>query len=1151
MTLHRQSNIDPAPRKARLAIALLLATMGLSACDDNHSHQADTANTRTDFGDEYWAELAQAYQPYEKPPLGAAYPPEEWQSVGQWSEVVDWPLIATGAANLPDGRVLAWSSQKVDDFVGNIESTHGTIYDPNSHSFSDTPSSSHDMFCAGVSMLDDGRVFVAGGGKTVTTTSIFDATEFTEIEPMVLSRWYPTSTTLPTGQVLTSLGTLTAPYPEIWTDGLGWDLLGDKSLEAIIEDESIPYRDWYPALNVAPDGSLFHPGHMPELFSVKLDDDDHIHSHGKNMIGNESRLYNTTVMYDIGKMLVAGGGENTTSDASIMDLTGATPQLIATNPMINARSMQNSVVLPNGEVLVIGGNTSGVQFSDDGTVLEPEIWNPISEQWSAMARHDRPRNYHSTALLLKDARVLSTGGGLCGQCATNHQNGEIFSPPYLFDAQGDLIARPVISSGDTEAFPGETIGLSGSDDIVKFNMLRLVAITHHHSTDQRLVPIDHVKTAVGEYSLTLQSNPNVLIPGYYWVFGMNQNGTPTSGHTVQVKITSENQPTPVADTSPNIDYDYYEDTLQAWVLPDFDSLTPVKTGTLPNFSLAPKERNNFYAFRFRGTVTVPIDGNYTFFLTSDDGSKLLINNQVVVNHDGIHPFIDEQSGTVTLSAGEHDIEVQFFELSGGDALLVSWEGPELEKRPMLASDFGSALPPEPGANNEPGEPGMVSYAYYTGVWNNLPNFDLLTPESEGTVEGFSVAPRDRDDHYGFVFEANLSVPADGSYTFYTTSDDGSRLSIDGATIVSNDGRHAPRQQQGTMALSAGDHIIKVEFFEYRGGDKLVVEWEGPGLNRQVLPTTAISSISSGEPEPDPDTSEGSGIPEKLNYAYYEGQWNTLPNFDALTPVKTGQSDGFTLDAKEIDDFYGFVFSGKITAPADGSYTFYTVSDDGSELRINGQTVVINDGRHAPLEKQGTIILTAGEHDLEVEFFEYAGGDKLQVLWDGPGINKQAIPLSALATESSDTITDPAVADGLINYQYFEGNWTTLPEFVSMTPISEGQVVEFELSAKQQNDNYAFRFSTNVTVTTDAEYTFYTASDDGSALYVNGQQVVDNDGLHAIKEASGTVFLTAGTHHVLVEFFERAGLDTLSVSWASADMVKQPLSTAELNSAPFD
>jgi len=841
----------------------------------------------------------------------------------------------------------------------------------------------------------------------------------------------------------------------------------------------------------------------------------------------------------------------------------------------------HSVVLPNGEVLVIGGNTSGIQFSDSGTVLEPELWNPQTEQWRQLAFHDKPRNYHSVALLLKDARVLAAGGGLCGNCQTNHQNGEIYSPPYLFNPNGTPAQRPAITDGTANAMPGDTVSITGSDDIVKFNMLRLVAITHHHTTDQRFVPIDSVKVATGQYDLTLNANANVLLPGYYWIFGLNQDGVPTEGHTVQVNVRPENQPDTSVDTSQNIAYEYYEDNWAGFKLPDFDTLTPVKTGTQPGFSLAAKERNSNYAFRFRGSIDVPANGQYTFSLSSDDGSKLLINNQLVVDHDGLHTLESEESGKINLTAGQHDIEVQFFEVSGGDALLASWQGPTFGKRPISAVDLGSPNP-QPSNNTDPTTQGKVAYKYFEGNWQNIPDFDNQVAIKEGEVTGFDLSPRQSDDFYGFEFKANLIVPNSGNYTFYTRSDDGSRLSINGNIVVNNDSRHGPKEKSGNIALTAGTYQLKVEFFQYNGGDSLKVDWQGPGIEKQAIPNELLSPFddddSNTDNNPDTNGDNDNGTTGVVNYKYYKGTWTTLPDFANLTPTKQGTTPGFALSERLRDDFYAMQFNGKLTVPTTGTYTLFSKSDDGSRITINGQVVVLHDGRHGAWQKQGDIYLDEGEHDITVDFFEYDGGDSLQIYWSGPGIAKQTIPASALATGPEDSIpdpdantdtepdpndttdpnpetdpepnTDPLVADGLINYQYFEGQWFALPDFSQQVIVANGQLTEFSLAPKQIADNYGFRFATYLSIPEDGLYTFYLASDDGSRLSIDGQMLVDNDGLHANRELNDTLYLTAGQHHVLVEYFERGGLVTLSVSWSADNLAKQSLDSASLSSAPF-
>jgi len=298
----------------------------------------------------------------------------------------------------------------------------------------------------------------------------------------------------------------------------------------------------------------------------------------------------------------------------------------------------------------------------------------------------------------------------------------------------------------------------------------------------------------------------------------------------------------------------------------------------------------------------------------------------------------------------------------------------------------------------------------------------------------------------------------------------------------------------------------------------------------------------------------------INYEYYEGNWTKLPDFDALTPVKQGQSAGFNLSERNRDDLFGMRFSGKLIVPTTGNYTLFSRSDDGSRITLNGSVIVDNDFTHPPLEKQGSVMLAAGEHDIVVEFFENSVGQNLLISWSGPGIAKQAIPVSALATGSVGTTTidpdpvidpDPNAVPGMINYQYFEGQWFAIPNFNQLTPVAQGQQPDFSLAQKQVGDNYGFRFAAYIDVPQDGLYAFYIASDDGSRLSIDGEVLVDNDGLHASREFNESIYLSSGTHHVLVEYFERAGLDTLDVSWSAAGMPKQSLTMATLSSAPFN
>ena len=155
----------------------------------------------------------------------------------------------------------------------------------------------------------------------------------------------------------------------------------------------------------------------------------------------------------------------------------------------------------------------------------------------------------------------------------------------------------------------------------------------------------------------------------------------------------------------------------------------------------------------------------------------------------------------------------------------------------------------------------LNYAYYTGSWSALPDFSTLSPAMTGTVDGFDLSPRTQDDSFGFVYSGYLHVPADGSYTFFTTSDDGSKLSIDGMEVVNNDGLHGAQERSGTLSLTAGEHEIRVTFFEATGGQSLSVSWQGPGLSKEPIPSSALTAVSCGcgsVPPPGGGGSSGGG-----------------------------------------------------------------------------------------------------------------------------------------------------------------------------------------------------------------------------------------------------------------------------------------------------
>ncbi len=138
----------------------------------------------------------------------------------------------------------------------------------------------------------------------------------------------------------------------------------------------------------------------------------------------------------------------------------------------------------------------------------------------------------------------------------------------------------------------------------------------------------------------------------------------------------------------------------------------------------------------------------------------------------------------------------------------------------------------------------------------------------------------------------------------------------------------------------------------------------------------------------------------LCYLYYEGEWNTLPNFQTLSAVKSGKIEQPNISVANRLEQIALQFYGYIEVKKSGLYNFYTQSDDGSKIYIDGELLVSNDGIHPITESGAKIALAKGFHTITVEFFENYGGEFLSVSYSGPDILKRIIPDSAFYIPSS-------------------------------------------------------------------------------------------------------------------------------------------------------
>jgi hypothetical protein len=131
------------------------------------------------------------------------------------------------------------------------------------------------------------------------------------------------------------------------------------------------------------------------------------------------------------------------------------------------------------------------------------------------------------------------------------------------------------------------------------------------------------------------------------------------------------------------------------------------------------------------------------------------------------------------------------------------------------------------------------------------------------------------------------------------------------------------------------------------------------------------------------------------YNYYEGSWSALPLFDSLVAQRTETIGQIVIPEKNSGENFAVQYNGYIKILKDGLYTFYTNSDDGTNLTIDNTVIVENDGQHALQEQSGIAMLKAGFHKIQVKFFQGPGGKVLDVSFDGPGFAKQIISSQVL------------------------------------------------------------------------------------------------------------------------------------------------------------
>ena len=406
------------------------------------------------------------------------------------------------------------------------------------------------------------------------------------LKDMQVGRWYPTLIRLADDRVLTLSGLeyrsptetpeknvfkilfeLITKMPEYITRVQEVFDPETKTWSRMKEDRKLPL---YPRMHLLPDGDVFYsgvfnthfftPGRYPSAcWSPRTQEWTEVGGRHwkKNREEGISILLALRPPKYQSQILIAGGGTHnlgriimsllhsigkdswssffsflTSVQDSVerIDLSLRSPRWTLMNKMHHKRIHANGVLLPDGNVLVVGGMSSYGHSSDGhGAVYPAEMYDPSLNTWTMMNAQQKPRLYHSTAILLPDARVISMGSN--PHAKSIEKTIEVFSPPYLFRGE-----RPIIMNSPDQITHGQpfSITVNQARQIGQVVLMRPEVLTHVTNTDQRLLELEY--RIENDENMTVQGPPTPahMPRGYGLLFVLNQDGVPSVGKFLKV-----------------------------------------------------------------------------------------------------------------------------------------------------------------------------------------------------------------------------------------------------------------------------------------------------------------------------------------------------------------------------------------------------------------------------------------------------------------------------------------------------------------------------------------------------------------------------------------------------------------------------------------
>jgi hypothetical protein len=377
-------------------------------------------------------------------------------------------------------------------------------------------------------------------------------------------------------------------------------------------------------------------------------------------------------------------------------------------------------------------------------------------------------------------------------------------------------------------------------------------------------------------------------------------------------------------------------------------------------------------------------GDHTFILTADDGVRLYIDNQLVINQ-----WKDQPPTTYTvvrnMSAGNHLIKVEYYENFVGAVAKLWWvKNATPTPTPTAAPSPVPTPTPVPNVTCAAPATGSFTGCYYDNKdFTNLKvsrtdpsvNFDWGTgsPDSMVNSETFSAK-----------WEGNLNFDQ-GDYTFTVTADDGIRLYVDNQLLIDQWKDQPPTTYTAVKAMTSGNHLIKVEYYENSIGAVAKLSWvknatPAPTSTPTPSPTPTLTPPPAPAPTPDSQVSCATPSTNAFTGCYYN--YRDMSKAPALKKVDSQINFDWVYDSPStsiVADNFMVHWIGNFTFE-EGNYTFNMATDDGSKLFVDGVLILNTYGEHPANPYTVSKNMTAGVHTITLEYTEFSGRASANLNW---------------------------------------------------------------------------------------------------------------------------------------------------------------------------